>query len=75
MRIFYLLVLVVFLAIIGVFAFQNQEPVSLRFMQESLAWPLALIIGVVYVLGMLSGWTVVGFVRRSWREVAEHQPR
>jgi len=75
MRIFYLLVLVLFLAVIGVFAYQNQETVSLTFLQQSLAWPLALIIGVVYGLGMLSGWTVVGFLRRSWREVAEHQSR
>jgi uncharacterized integral membrane protein len=75
MRLFYVLVLVLFLAVIGVFAFQNQETVSLQFLQERVAWPLALIIGAVYILGMLSGWTVVGFLRRSWREVAEHQPR
>ena len=25
----------------------------------------------IYVLGMLSGWTVVGFLRRSWRHAVE----
>jgi len=76
MRIFYMLALLLFVAVVGLFAFQNQETVTLNFLpQQSLAWPLALVIGVVYVLGMVSGWTVVGFLRRSWHEVAEHQPR
>jgi hypothetical protein len=27
---------------------------------------MSLLIAAVYVLGMVSGWTVVGFLRRSW---------
>jgi lipopolysaccharide assembly protein A len=75
MRIVYALALLLFLSAILLFAYQNQEAVTLTFFQQSLDWPLALVIGVVYVLGMLSGWSVFGFLRRSWREVAEHQPR
>jgi putative membrane protein len=75
MRIVYVIVLLLFLGVIGLFAYQNQEAVTLTFFQQSLVWPLALVIGVVYALGMLSGWSVVGFLRRSWHEVAEHQPR
>jgi len=72
MRAFYAIVLLLFVAAVAVFAFQNQEAVPLRFLQQSIDnWPLALVIGVVYFLGMLSGWTVVGFLRRSWREVAD----
>jgi hypothetical protein len=33
--------------------------------------PVAIVIVAVYLLGMLSGWTVVAFVRRSLRRVAE----
>jgi len=76
MRFVYAIVLLLFVAVIGLFAFQNQEPVTLTFLQGNLPpWPLALVIGLVYVLGMLSGWTVVGFLRRGWHKVAEHQPR
>ena len=36
-----------------------------------LTGPVALVSLAVYVLGMLSGWTVVAFVRRSLRRVEE----
>jgi len=36
--------------------------------------PVALVIVAVYFLGMLSGWTVVAFIRRSLRRVGERRP-
>ena len=33
--------------------------------------PVALVIVAVYFLGMLSGWTLVAFVRRSLRRIEE----
>jgi hypothetical protein len=36
--------------------------------------PVALLAIAAYLLGMVSGWTVVAFVRRSLRRVSE-QPR
>jgi lipopolysaccharide assembly protein A len=75
MRVLYAIALLLFAGVIALFAYQNQEAVTLTFLQGNIVWPLALVIGVVYALGMLSGWSVFGFLRRSWHEVAEHQPR
>ena len=72
MRVFYFLVLMLLLAAIGIFALQNRETITIQYFDRSVSSPLALLIGVVYLLGMVSGWTVVGFVRRSLRRVSEN---
>ncbi len=66
-----LVVLLVFLAAIGIFAFYNYEAVDVRFLQWGLTIPLAAVVGAAYLLGMLSGWSVVGIFRRSWNRVTE----
>jgi putative membrane protein len=71
MRLFYFLVLLAIVAILAIFAFQNDETVSLRFFNRSIASPMSLLIGCVYLLGMLSGWTVVGFLKRSLQRVTD----
>lgn len=75
MRIFYLILLVVFLLAITIFAVQNQSFQELQFLGMQLAAPLSLIIAAAYVLGMLTGWTVVGFLRRSVRHVTHHHEK
>jgi uncharacterized integral membrane protein len=74
MRVFYFLVLLIILAGIGVFAIQNHEPTMITFFNQSISCPLSLVIAAAYVLGMLSGWTVVGFLKRSIERVTE-RPR
>jgi uncharacterized integral membrane protein len=69
MRIFYGLLLLALLAVVGVFAVQNDEAVTVRFLNWDMVIPLALVAGVSYLLGMFSGWTVVGFISRSLRRV------
>jgi len=69
MRIIYFLILLLFLAAIGVFALQNQETITLQFLGRSVSCPLSLLIAVVYLLGMVSGWTVIGSIQRSFRRV------
>jgi len=69
MRFFYFLVLMVILAPILVFAFQNQGETELHFLKQSVVYPLSLVIGAVYLLGMLSGSTLVGFLKRSFGRV------
>jgi uncharacterized integral membrane protein len=69
-RLFYLVVLLVLVAAVAVFAFQNAGPVDVRFVTWGTSAPVALVAGAAYLLGMLSGWTVVGLFRRSWRHVA-----
>jgi len=75
MRSIQAVILLVFLAAIGVFALQNRDVVTVRFLTWNLSEPVALVTVVVYFLGMLSGWTVVAFVRRSFRRITEHPRR
>jgi len=72
MRYIQAVILLVFLAAIGVFALQNRDVVTVRFLTWNLSEPVALVTVVVYFLGMLSGWTVVAFVRGSFRRITEH---
>jgi hypothetical protein len=69
MRLIYFLFLVAFAGAVGVFAYQNQHEITLTFLNWQITASVALVAGVIYALGMLSGWTVVGMIRRSFRRV------
>jgi lipopolysaccharide assembly protein A len=69
MRFVYLLILLLALAAVVVFAVQNNEAVTLQFLDRSVTCALPLLVAIVYLLGMVSGWTVVGFLRRSVNKV------
>lgn len=71
MRIVQAVLFLVFLGVVGLFAVQNTRSVTVGFWTWELTAPVALVIVVVYFLGMLSGWTVVAFVRRSLRGVSQ----
>jgi len=76
MRFLQATILIVFLASVAVFALQNNGLTRLRFMAWEASAPLSLLVVGVYVLGMISGGAVFGFIRRSIRSVSEHpQPR
>jgi lipopolysaccharide assembly protein A len=75
MRVFYLLILLILLAATAIFALQNQQAVTIRYLDRSVASPLSVLIGGVYFLGMLTGWTVIGVVRRSIRRISERPPQ
>jgi uncharacterized integral membrane protein len=64
------ILLLIFLGAVGIFAVQNTGPVQVKFLNWGTSQPLALVIVAVYLLGMLSGWNVVAFLRRSLRSVA-----
>ncbi len=72
MRYIQAVILLVFLAAIGVFALQNRNVITVSFFTWNLSEPVAFLTVVVYLLGMLSGWTVVAFVRGSFRRISEH---
>jgi lipopolysaccharide assembly protein A len=74
MRFISLLLLVAFVSAVAVFAAQNQQDVALNFLNGSVIASLAVVVGITYVLGMLSGWSVIGILRRSLRRVAEDVP-
>jgi len=72
MRFIQAVIFLAFLGVVGVFAVQNTDVITVNFWNWKQSGPVALLIIVVYLLGMLSGWAVVGFVRRSLRQVADH---
>ena len=61
-----------FLGAVGIFAVQNTDVITVNFWTWKIVGPLAPIAIAIYILGMLSGWTVVAFVRQSLRRVREH---
>lgn len=71
MRAIYLLLLLVLVAAIAYFAFQNQSAVTVQFMNWAVTYPLSLVVAAVYLLGMLSGSTFVGLLRRTVHRVTE----
>ena len=71
MRFVYFLILLIIVAAVVVFAVQNNETVTLQYLDRSVSTTLPLLIAAVYLLGMVSGWTVVGFLKRSLRRVTE----
>jgi uncharacterized integral membrane protein len=71
MRFICFLFLVAFAGAVALFAFHNQQEVTLTFFNWSLTASIAAVVGVSYVLGMLSGWTIVGMLRRSLHRVTE----
>ena len=76
MRFIWFAVFLILVVIIGVFAFENSEPIPINYLDQSLSvqsihLPMSLLIGGMYVLGMLTGWTVIGFLKRTVRHVTE----
>ena len=65
MRWLYLAIVVVFVAALIIFVFQNTESVSVSFLTWAIDSPLALLVFVVYVLGALTGGSLYALLRRS----------
>jgi len=70
MRYFFGLIFLVFLGAIGVFAVQNTQAITVKFWSWSVTAPVAILSIAAYVLGMMSGWNVVAFMRSSIRSVS-----
>jgi lipopolysaccharide assembly protein A len=73
MRTVQALIFLIFLMAVLFFSVQNTQPVTVNFLSWSILCPIALLIVAVYLLGMLSGWTVVAFVTRSLRRVGKRR--
>jgi putative membrane protein len=58
---------------ITAFAVQNMQTAKISFVNWAVTAPFAWVIVGVYFLGMVSGWTVVAFVQRSFRQVTAHR--
>ncbi len=65
MRWVYLIVIVVFVAIILIFVFQNLGVVTMSFLGFSLRAPLSIVAAFMYVLGALTGGSLYALLRKS----------
>ena len=70
-RFFYFVVFLILIGAIAIFAYQNSGAVPVQFLQWETSTTLAVVVGASYLLGMLSGWTVVGMLRRSFNRATE----
>ena len=65
MRWIHLIIIGLFLAVILIFAAQNFESVTMTFLGFSASAPLALLVIIIYVLGMVTGGSLLALLRRS----------
>lgn len=75
MRFLCFLFLVAFAGVVGCFAYSNSQEVELHFLEWKGVYSAAALAGVAYGLGMVSGWSVVGMLRRSLSRVTEDPAR
>jgi uncharacterized integral membrane protein len=73
MRWFYLVLLLVIVTLIVVFIAQNHEDETITFFNRKITAPMSVFFVAVYFLGMWSGGTVVGFVKRAYRHATERE--
>ncbi|HKF59809.1 MAG TPA: hypothetical protein VKB42_00505 [Dongiaceae bacterium] len=66
MRWFHLAVIIIFVAVILIFAFQNLAVVTVSFLGFSARAPLAVVIPIIYLLGAATGGSLIALLRRSY---------
>ena len=71
MRTLYFVFLLVFVAAVGGFVYYNQGDVTVRYLDKKEEVSFPILVGVTYLLGMFTGWAVVGMLRRSYRRVID----
>jgi hypothetical protein len=71
MRLVCFLFLLAFVAAVAWLAYENQQDVTLTLFNQGVTTSVALLVGLTYLAGMLSGWTVVGMLRRSFKRVTQ----
>jgi lipopolysaccharide assembly protein A len=61
----YLAIVIVFVAALIIFVFQNTQSVGVSFVTLGVTVPLAVLVFIVYVLGALTGGSLYALLRRS----------
>jgi uncharacterized integral membrane protein len=67
MRYVHLTIVVLFAAAIVVFCFQNFQTIEVSFLRFNVHVPLALLMAGIYVLGALTGGSLLALLRQSWK--------
>ncbi|MFN3695697.1 MAG: DUF1049 domain-containing protein [Ignavibacterium sp.] len=62
-RYIYIALIVIVSAIVLLFKFQNLESVTISFLSMSITLPTSFLVFIVYILGMLTGGSVVAFIK------------
>jgi putative membrane protein len=65
MRYLYIGLIVVFTALVLLFKFQNLETATISFFSASITLPLSVLVFAIYVLGMLTGGSLLELLR-TW---------
>jgi uncharacterized integral membrane protein len=65
MRWLHLSVIVLFAAAMVLFAAQNLQSVTMAFLGFSVTVPMALLVGIIYLLGMVTGGSLLSLLRWS----------
>ena len=71
MRLIYFCILLFLVTAVGIFVLQNNEPITLQYLGHSIECSPWVLLGIVYLLGMVSGGTVIGLLHRSLQRVSE----
>ena len=66
MRWFHLAIIGFFAVVTAVFALQNLEQVTVSFLGTNARAPLALVVLVIYILGALTGGSLLALLRKSY---------
>ena len=72
MRWLYLTVIIFFVAAIIIFAAQNFQSVTVSLLRISANLPLALLVAIIYLLGAVTGGSVLVLLRRSIAGARRH---
>jgi uncharacterized membrane protein YciS (DUF1049 family) len=68
-----------FLLAVGAAAFvlfrENDQTLTLTFFERQVTASIASVVGITYVLGMLTGWSVLGLLRRSFDAATDFRRR
>lgn len=60
----------------GFFLFrENDQPLTLTFFERQVTASVATVLGITYVLGMLTGWSLLGLLRRSFSAATDFRRR
>ena len=70
MNLFYLLFLLIVTGSAAVLAYENPQEVPVTLFNVGYTTSVPVIVGSCYVAGMLSGWTLLGLLRRALHRVA-----
>lgn len=75
MRYVFLIVILIFCALVATFAFQNLQSVTVVFVGLQLTAPIAILVALVYVLGMATGGGLFSFLRYSLHQATTPRAR